>query len=93
MCPLATQSRLDMTVMTLDIVSPLVFTKVGVAITVSSVAQVRVSRFPNALLTAASQFLDMSRAEIEAVAKQTLVRPSKTGDGTREGSGPQVPAS
>jgi len=89
--------------MTLDIVSPLVYTKVGVPITVSSVAQVRISRygpfvervrivshrfvtkrawqsmsispfrFPEALRLAASQFLDMTRQEVEAVAKQTLV--------------------
>ena len=90
--------------MTLEIVSPLVYTKVGVPITVSSVAQVRVSRcvrgglparpsrvrpgvltvacvhvrttwhsVPEALRVAASQFLDMTRAQIEGVAKQTLV--------------------
>lgn len=64
--------RLDLTVMTLDIVSPLVYTKVGVPITVSSVAQVRISRNPDTLRVAASQFLGMTRNEIERVATQTL---------------------
>ena len=40
--------------MTLEIVSPLVYTKVGVPITVSSVAQVRVSRCVRGGLPAAS---------------------------------------
>jgi len=68
-------SSLDLTVMTLDIVSPLVYTKVGVPITVSSVAQVRISRYPDTLKIAASQFLGMTRSEVERVATQTLVQP------------------
>jgi len=64
--------RLDLTLMTIDLNSPVVYTKVGVPITVGSVAQVKVSREPKQLRLAVGQLLGLNRVEIESLAKQTL---------------------
>jgi flotillin len=64
--------RLDLTIMTLHIHSAVVYTKVGVPITVSSIAQVRVSREEQSLKLAASNFLGMGREEIEKIATMTM---------------------
>jgi hypothetical protein len=47
-----------------------VYSAQGVPVSVSSIAQIKISRFPEALRNAASQFLGMSRADVEQVAQQ-----------------------
>jgi len=64
--------RLDLTIMTIDVHSPVVYTKVGVPITVSSVAQVKVSQQPEKLKIAAGQLLGLPKRDIEHLARQTL---------------------
>lgn len=58
--------------MTLEIYSPLVYTLQGVPLSVSSIAQIKISRYPESLRNAAGQFLDMPWKEVENVAQQTL---------------------
>lgn len=58
--------------MTLEIVSPVVYTLEGVPLSVSSIAQIKISRFPEALKNAAGQFLGLPVSAVENVAQQTL---------------------
>ena len=64
--------RLSLAVMTLEIVSPVVYTLQGVPLSVSSIAQVKIARHNEGLKKAAGQFLDMSISSIEHTAQQTL---------------------
>lgn len=64
--------KLDLSVMNLHIDSPKVYTKVGVPITVSSIAIVKISRSQEMLKVAASNFLGMQKHEIERIASLTL---------------------
>lgn len=64
--------RLDLRIMTIDIHSPHVYTKQGVPVTIKSIAQVKISRNPDALANAASQFLGMSRDQVLRAADETL---------------------
>ncbi|XP_065829236.1 flotillin-1-like [Oscarella lobularis] len=65
--------RMSLNVMTLNVVSPKVFTNQGVAISVTGVAQVKVDASHDAMLKAAcEQFLGKSTREIENIALETL---------------------
>ncbi len=59
-------------IMTIDVMTTKVYTKVGVAVTVDGVAQVKVRGDEISIATAAEQFLSKSVAEIKNVALQTL---------------------
>jgi flotillin len=63
---------LSLEVMTLQINTPRVYTKEGVAVSVDGIAQVKVGRSEEAIRTAAEQFLGKSVGEIAEVALQTL---------------------
>lgn len=63
---------LSLEVMTLQINTPRVYTKEGVAVSVDGIAQVKVGRSEQAIRTAAEQFLGKSVREIAEVALQTL---------------------
>ncbi len=63
---------LSLEVMTLQVNTPRVYTKEGVAVTVDGIAQVKVGRSEDAIRTAAEQFLGKSVREIAEVALQTL---------------------
>lgn len=64
--------RLSLEVLTLVVETPKVYTKQGVAVSVDGVAQVKVARDEEAILTAAQQFLSKKRDEMGRVALQTM---------------------
>lgn len=64
--------RLSLEVMTIDVVTPKVYTSQGVAVTVDGIAQVKVKSDEVSIATAAEQFLSKSTDEIRQVALQTL---------------------
>jgi len=64
--------ELSLELMTIDVVTPKVYTALGVAVTVDGVAQVKIRGGDVAIFTAAEQFLSKSTAEIKNVALQTL---------------------
>lgn len=64
--------RLSLEVVTLDMLTPKVYTKEGVAVSVDGVAQVKVARGEEAIRTAAQQFLSKTREEMGAIALQTM---------------------
>lgn len=63
---------ISLEIMTIDVVTPKVYTVQGVPITVDGVAQVKVRSDDVSIITAAEQFLSKSQAEVENVALQTL---------------------
>lgn len=63
---------LSLELMTIDVVTPKVYTALGVAVTVDGVAQVKIRGDDVSIFTAAEQFLSKSTAEIKNVALQTL---------------------
>jgi len=63
---------LDLTIMTLHVHSPVVYTRVGVPITVSSIAQVKISRDPQKLALAATHFLGTPKTVVEKIATTTM---------------------
>lgn len=63
---------LSLEIMTIDVVTPKVYTKRGVPLTVDGVAQVKIRGDDISILTAAEQFLSKSVQEIKNVALQTL---------------------
>lgn len=63
---------LSLEVMTLTPSTPRVYTKEGVAVSVDGVAQVKVARGMEAILTAAQQFLGKQPLEIAEIALQTI---------------------
>jgi flotillin len=72
--PFQALSRLSLNIMTLNVISPKVFTNQGVAISVTGLAQVKVdSSHEQMLQTACQQFLGKSQAEIRNIALETLV--------------------
>jgi flotillin len=65
--------RLSLNTMTLEVVSPRVYTKLGVAISVNGVAQVKIQGQNKEMLAAAAQqFLGKSAEQIRQVALETL---------------------
>lgn len=64
--------RLSLEVMTIDVITPRVYTSMGVAVTVDGIAQVKVKSDEISIATAAEQFLSKSTDEIRQVALQTL---------------------
>lgn len=65
--------RLSLTTMTLLVSSPNVYTKLGVAVSVNGVAQVKVSGSNQEMLNQACQvFLDKSDSQIQDICKETL---------------------
>ncbi|KCV70950.1 flotillin [Fonticula alba] len=65
-------SLLDLRLMTLEITSPLVYTKQGVPISVNSIAQVKIDSKPESLKLAARNFLGKTLREIGTAADHTL---------------------
>lgn len=63
---------LSLEIMTIDVVTPKVYTLQGVPVTVDGVAQVKVRGDDVSIFTAAEQFLSQSQDEIRQVALQTL---------------------
>jgi len=63
---------LSLEIMTIDVVTPKVYTVQGVPITVDGVAQVKIRGDDVSIATAAEQFLSKSQDEIRNVALQTL---------------------
>jgi flotillin len=63
---------LSLEIMTIDVVTPKVYTIQGVPITVDGVAQVKIRGDDISIATAAEQFLSKSQDEIRNVALQTL---------------------
>jgi len=63
---------LSLEIMTIDVVTPKVYTLQGVPVTVDGVAQVKVRGDDVSIYTAAEQFLSKSETEIRQVALQTL---------------------
>ena len=64
--------ELSLEIMTIDVVTPKVYTLHGVAVTVDGVAQVKIRGDEVSITTAAEQFLSKSTEEIKNVALQTL---------------------
>lgn len=64
--------RLSLEIMTLDVLTPKVYTFHGVPVTVDGVAQVKIKGDEVSIATAAEQFLSKSMDEIRNVALQTL---------------------
>ncbi len=64
--------RLSLEIMTLDVLTPKVYTLHGVPVTVDGVAQVKIKGDEVSIATAAEQFLSKSMDEIRNVALQTL---------------------
>jgi len=64
--------RLSLELMTLEIQTPEVMTKLGVPILVDGVAQIKVKSEDFSIITAAEQFLGKSKSEIMSIAHQTL---------------------
>ena len=63
---------ISLEIMTLTVSTPKVYTSEGVAVTVDGVAQVKVGSAPDAIRTAAEQFIGKDPLEIANVALQTL---------------------
>jgi flotillin len=63
---------LSLEIMTIEVVTPKVYTVAGVPITVDGVAQVKIASDDVSIVTAAEQFLSKSTEEIKNVALQTL---------------------
>src|SRR5437016_2833470 len=63
---------MSLELITLDIVTPEMYTKMGVPIKVDGVAQIKVKGDDVSIRTAAEQFLQKSREEIKQVAYQTV---------------------
>ncbi|MFQ5594866.1 MAG: flotillin family protein [Anaerolineae bacterium] len=63
---------LSLEIMTIDVVTPKVYTVQGVPVTVDGVAQVKVRGDDVSIFTAAEQFLSKTEKEIQQVALQTL---------------------
>src|SRR5256714_9396417 len=63
---------MSLELITLDIVTPEMYTKAGVPIKVDGVAQIKVKGDDVSIRTAAEQFLQKSREEIKQVAYQTV---------------------
>jgi flotillin len=63
---------LTLEIMTIEVVTPKVYTVQGVPITVDGVAQVKVASDDVAIVTAAEQFLSKNQEEVKNVALQTL---------------------
>ena len=63
---------ISLEIMTIEVVTPKVYTVQGVPITVDGVAQVKVRGDDVSIITAAEQFLSKSQEEVENVALQTL---------------------
>jgi len=63
---------MSLELITLDIVTPEMYTKQGVPIKVDGVAQIKIKGDPVAIRTAAEQFLNKSREEIKQIAYQTV---------------------
>ncbi|MBF0544895.1 MAG: flotillin family protein [Candidatus Riflebacteria bacterium] len=64
--------KLSLELMTLDIQTPEVVTKLGVPVLVEGVAQIKVKGADTSIITAAEQFLGKSKSEIMSIAHQTL---------------------
>jgi flotillin len=64
--------RFSLEMMTIDIITPEVYTNLGVPIVVDAVAQVKVKNDPSMIRTAVERFLTKSPNEIIEVIKQTL---------------------
>ncbi len=64
--------ELSLELMTIDVVTPRVYTKVGVPVTVDGVAQIKVRGDDVSISTAAEQLLSKTTDEIKNVALQTL---------------------
>jgi flotillin len=64
--------RISLELMTIEVVSPKVYTVLGVPVTVDGVAQVKVRGDDVSIATAAEQFLSKSTVQIKNVALQTL---------------------
>ena len=64
--------RLSLELMTIEIVTPNVYTMQGVPVTVDGVAQVKIGSDDVSIVTAAEQFLSKKTVEIQNVALQTL---------------------
>src|SRR2546423_8314255 len=63
---------MSLELITLDIITPEMYTKAGVPIKVDGVAQIKVKGDDVSIRTAAEQFLNKSREEIKQVAYQTV---------------------
>jgi flotillin len=63
---------LSLELMTIEIVTPNVYTQMGVPVTVDGVAQVKIGSDDVSIVTAAEQFLSKNVEEIQNVALQTL---------------------
>jgi flotillin len=63
---------MSLELITLDIVTPEMYTKMGVPIKVDGVAQIKVKGDDVSIRTAAEQFLNKSREEIKQIAYQTV---------------------
>jgi len=63
---------MSLELITLDIVTPEIYTKQGVPIKVDGVAQIKIKGDDVSIRTAAEQFLDKSRDEIKEIAYQTV---------------------
>ncbi len=63
---------MSLELITLDIVTPEMYTKLGVPIKVDGVAQIKVKGDEVSIRTAAEQFLNKSREEIKQIAYQTV---------------------
>lgn len=64
--------HLSLELMTIEVVTPSVYTLQGVPVTVDGVAQVKVGSDDVSMVTASEQFLSKSTVEIQNVALQTL---------------------
>lgn len=64
--------RLSLEVMTIDVITPRVYTAQGVPVSVDGIAQVKVKSDEVSIATAAEQFLSKDEEEIKQVALQTL---------------------
>ena len=63
---------ISLEVMTLTVETPKVYTKEGVAVSVDGVTQVKIGNAPEAITTAAGQFLGKRAEEIARIALQTM---------------------
>ncbi len=64
--------RLSLEVMTIDVITPRVYTAQGVPVSVDGIAQVKVKSDEISIATASEQFLSKDTEEIKQVALQTL---------------------
>jgi len=63
---------LSLEIMTIEVMTQDVYTRQGVAVTLEGVAQIKIASDDVSVRTAAERFLSKSRAEIQAVAHETL---------------------